>query len=89
MSVEKAARHQQVDLAFLAALRRLLGQNQDIAPGKTSTHSAAKAMKGSAETKGISAEELGQAQQRLLDANKIRIDPYGPKSKGAKRLAIN
>jgi hypothetical protein len=45
-------------------------------------------MKGSAETKGIRNEELSAAQQRLLDANSIIIESYGPPSKTAKRLAI-
>jgi RecA-family ATPase len=87
-TVEKAAREQQVEQAFMAALRRLLAQNQDVSPGKTSTHSAAKMMKGSAETKGIRNEELSAAQQRLLDANSIIIEDYGPPSKSAKRLVI-
>jgi RecA-family ATPase len=88
MTVEQAARQQQVDLAYLAALRRLLAQNQDIAPGKTSTNSAAKLMRGSTETKGIRNDELFDAQQRLLDANVIVIEAYGPPSRGQKRLVI-
>ena len=88
MTVERAAREQAVDLAFLTALRRLLGQNQDISPGKTSTLSASKAMKGAAETKGMRDSELFEAQQRLLDSGQIKIEPYGPQSRGAKRLAI-
>jgi RecA-family ATPase len=88
MTVERAARQQHVDLAFLNALRRLTGQNQDIAPGKTSTQSAAKMMQGCAETKDIRPKELVEAQQRLLDDGRIRIESYGPASRGAKRLAV-
>jgi hypothetical protein len=69
-------------------LRRLLAQNQDISPGKTSTNSAAKTMRGSAETKGIRDDELFDAQQRSLDANDIVIENYGPPSRGQKRLVI-
>ena len=72
-TVEKAAREQHVDQSFMAVLRRLLGQNQDIAPGKTSTNSAVKAMRGCAETTGIRDDELFDTQQRLLDANDIVI----------------
>jgi RecA-family ATPase len=88
LTVEAAARQQQVDLAFLAALRRLLAQNQDISPGKTSTSSAVKMMRGSTETKGIRDDELADAQQRLLDAGQIKIEPYGPPSKHAKRVVM-
>jgi RecA-family ATPase len=88
MTVERAAREQHVDQSFMAALRRLLGQNQDIAPGKTSTNSAVKLMRGSTETKGIRNDELFDAQQRLLDANVIVIGAYGPPSRGQKRLVI-
>jgi RecA-family ATPase len=87
-TVERAAREQHVDQSFMAALRRLLGQNQDIAPGKTSTNSAVKLMRGSTETKGIRNDELFDAQQRLLDANVIVIGAYGPPSRGQKRLVI-
>jgi RecA-family ATPase len=87
-TVERAAREQHVDQSFMAALRRLLGQNQDIAPGKTSTNSAVKLMRGSTETKGIRNDELFDAQQRLLDANVIVIEAYGPPSRGQKRLVI-
>jgi RecA-family ATPase len=89
MTVEAAARQQQVDLAFLAALRRLLAQNQDIAPGKTSTSSAVKMMRICAEAKGIGDDELAKSQQRLLDAGQIKIETYGPPSKHAKRLVVS
>jgi hypothetical protein len=88
MTVERAAREQAVELAFMSALRRLLGQNQDISPGKTSTSSAAKLMKQAPETKDMKPGELIDAQQRLLDSGTIAIEPYGPKSRGAKRLII-
>jgi len=87
-TVERAAREQEVDNAFLTALRRLSAQKQNVSPGKTSTSSAAKMMKGSVETKTISKDELVVAQQRLLDARKIKIEPYGPPSKDRTRLAI-
>jgi RecA-family ATPase len=87
-TVERAAREQAVDTAFMTALRRLLGQNQDISPGKTSTSSIAKATKGASERKGIRDDELFEAQQRLLDIGQIAIEPYGPASRGAKRLVI-
>ena len=45
-------------------------------------------MKGAAETKGMRDSELFEAQQRLLDSGQIKIEPYGPQSRGAKRLAI-
>ena len=72
----------------MSALKRLLGQNQDIHPGKTSTSSAAKAMKRAPETKDMQDSELFEAQQRLLDAGRIAIEPFGPPSKHAKRLII-
>ena len=87
-TVETAARQQHVDQSFMAALRRLLAQNQDISPAKTSTNSAPRAMRGSVETKGIRNDELFEAQQRLLDAKEIAIEPYGSPSRGLKRLAI-
>jgi RecA-family ATPase len=86
--IETAARHQHVDQSFIAALRRLLAQKQDVSPAKTSTNSAPKQMRGSAETKGIRDSELFEAQQRLLDANVILIEEYGPPSKEKKRLTI-
>ena len=88
MTVERAAREQAVELAFMNALRRLLGQNQDISPGRTSTSSAAKAMARAPETKGMRESELFEAQQRLLDAHTIEIESYGPPSRGAKRIVI-
>jgi RecA-family ATPase len=87
-TVERAAREQEVDTAFLTALRRLNGQNQTVSPGKTSKHSAANMMQDSVETKGISNKELAAAQQRLLDAGKIRIEAYGSPSRGTSRLVV-
>jgi RecA-family ATPase len=87
-TVEKAAHEQHADTAFLNALRRLIGQNQDVHPSKTSTYSAVKLMKGMPEIAGIKHDDLKAAQQRLLDNGKIRIEDYGPKSKARKRLTV-
>jgi RecA-family ATPase len=87
-TIERASHEQVVDTAFLAALRRLNGQNQNVAPGRTSPHSAPKMMANSAETKGIRDKDLLTSQQRLLDAGKVKIEEYGPKSKGKQRLVV-
>jgi RecA-family ATPase len=85
-TVERAAREQYVDDAFLSALKRLVAQGYDVAPGHTSTNSAPKLMKGRDETKGIRQEEIKSAQARLIDKGCLRIEPYGPASKGKKRV---
>jgi RecA-family ATPase len=40
ITLEEAARQRQADLAFLAALKRLCAQGQDVSSARTSTHSA-------------------------------------------------
>ena len=87
-TVERAAREDHVERAFMDVLRRLIGQNQDVSPGKTSTYSAVKMMIDSPEMKEVRDSEIIDAQKRLLNDKKIRIENVGPKSKGTKRLVL-
>jgi RecA-family ATPase len=87
-SLEKLARKQKVDEAFLMLLGRQKEQGRNVsdkpkansyAPGRFAEEPEAKA-------DHVSKHELAEAMGRLFRANKIRSEPYGSPSRGWSRL---
>jgi hypothetical protein len=79
-----AARAERV---FLETLEKLYAQGQKLSPSPSATY-AVKAIAGHPAAAGISKKELAAAQQRLLDANLIRIVEEGSPSRRTKYLMV-
>jgi RecA-family ATPase len=84
-SLDKLARQAKVDEVFLTLLHKLTSQNQDLSPSPSKTYASSVFAK-QPEAAGIESHEFALAQQRLLDAGKVRIETFGPPSKERKRL---
>jgi len=84
-SLDKAAREMKAEDIFLELLRLHNEQGQDVsATSGTNFAPAVFARHPKADT--LQSKDFRSAMQRLLDTQKIRIEPYGPPSKQRKRL---
>src|SRR5262245_8140059 len=85
-SLDKVAREQKADEAFLHHLKRLSDQNQDLGPNPSARNYGptviAQAIKGI----GIRKPDLEAAMQRLLDQKKVHLRVEGPASRLRKYL---
>ena len=79
-----AARAERV---FIDTLEKLFDQGQKLSPSPSATY-AVKVIADHPDAKGISKKELAAAQQRLLDASRIRIITEGPPSRRTQHLAV-
>src|SRR5262249_38963324 len=72
-NLEKAAREEDAEAAFLAALRKLIDRGVDVPPHPTSNNFAPTAVAKEPEAKGFGREELRQAMNRLLDRKTLKV----------------
>ena len=88
-SLETMAANQKADELFLTSLQRLNDQNRGpFSHKKQSNNYAPKVLAALPEAKaaGIKKAALATAMERLLDAKKIAVEPYGPPSKDFTKL---
>jgi DNA polymerase len=84
-SVDGAARAQKAEEIFLALLGRFTAQGQDVCPIQGKTY-APTLFARHPDAAGLKFDDLRDAMQRLLDAGRLKIEPFGPPSKPRKRL---
>jgi RecA-family ATPase len=87
-SLARMAVDQNADRTFLALLDRFNGQGVNVSHKKTSHNYAPKLFADEAEAKraGLDKDHFVAAQRRLLEAKKIKAEPYGAPSKDWSRL---
>jgi RecA-family ATPase len=85
-TVDVAAREAQADSVYLAVLKILTDQNQDLSPAPKANYSAATLISQHPSARPFGKKDMEAAQQRLLDANQIHIRETGPESKRRKRV---
>jgi RecA-family ATPase len=84
-SLERMARDQKIDEAFLALLRRFIEQRQDV-NHKPGPSYAPKRFAQHPEAGGTDARAFAKAMQRLLDAGRIKIEIVGRPSRPSFRI---
>jgi RecA-family ATPase len=77
--------NREVDALFLCCLDKKAAQGVSVS-SKPSRSGAAQVFARMTEAKGIKAKAFGEAQERLLSASKIRVEPYGPPSHDKTRI---
>ena len=85
--LDKLAAERKVDDLFLTLLNRYSEQTQHVCHKPGSTYAPA-IFARHPDAAGVTNKMLGAAMQRLLDANKIRIEEEGPKSHRRSRLVL-
>jgi archaellum biogenesis ATPase FlaH len=75
------------DRVFIETLAKLFQQGQKLSPSPSATY-APKVIAAHPDGAGISKKELVAAQQRLLDANRVRIVEDGPASRRTRYLVV-
>jgi RecA-family ATPase len=83
-SLEKMAQEQEDDERFLAALDQAEEQGRHVSD---SIHASNYAPASLSKAAGIPKARLGAAMERLFTVGKIQMVPYGPPSKGHRKLA--
>ncbi|MFD1744050.1 AAA family ATPase [Rhizobium helianthi] len=76
------------DRVFIETLAKLFQQGQKLSPSPSATY-APKLIAAHPDGAGISKKELVAAQQRLLDARRIRIVEDGPASRRTRHLVVS
>lgn len=77
----------EADALYLDLLTTLNGQGQYLSPAPSVTYAPAVMAKQS-KAKGFGKHSFAAAQQRLLDAGKVRIEEYGKPSRRQRRLVV-
>jgi RecA-family ATPase len=86
-TVDKVQRNLEAEECYLGMLLMLTRQGQDLATAKRAENYAPSVIYNHPKGKFfINQKEVETTQQRLLDANKIRIEEDGPPSKRRKRI---
>ena len=83
--LEKIAQDHADDQRFLDLLKKFEGQGRKLSHKHSANDCALRIF---AKEKGWSVKRCEQAMERLLEARKIHIQPYGPPSKGWTKLAL-
>jgi RecA-family ATPase len=84
-SPHKTNANREVDEAYLRCLDIKVAQGVSVS-SKPSRSGAAPVFAGMSQANGIKARAFAKAQERLLSAGKIKIEPYGPKSHDKTRI---
>jgi RecA-family ATPase len=87
-SLDKAAREQKADEAFLTILARYSREGRNASEKKTSHNFAPTVFCREPEAKGLRREHLEAAMRRLFAAEKIHVEDYGRPSRPMFRLAL-
>jgi RecA-family ATPase len=86
--LERAAREQAVDDAFLAVLGKLIASNRPVNPSPNAANYAPTVIAGHPDGKAHGRKDYQAAMERLLDAGKIHVASDGPPSKKVRFLAL-
>jgi RecA-family ATPase len=88
-ALEKLAREQRIDETFLDVLRKLIKQNRPVSPSAHApSNYAPKVIAGHPDGKAYTQRDYQAALERLLTANRIHIESFGPPSKQVRHLAL-
>jgi RecA-family ATPase len=89
-SLEKLAADQKVDEAFLGYLAQFTRQGRNVShkPNANGYAPAEFAKEREAKEAGMRKTDFEAAMRRLLAADKIRVEPYGPPSRGWTKLVV-
>ncbi|UGX91733.1 AAA family ATPase [Bradyrhizobium barranii subsp. barranii] len=86
-TLEKLARDQKIDEAFLDVLGKLTRQNRPVSPSAHASNYAPKIIAGHPDGKAYTQRDYKAALERLLAADRIHIASFGPPSKTIRHLA--
>ena len=86
--IERAAREQAIDDAFLTVLGKLIASNRPVNPSPNATNYAPTVIAGHPDGKAHSRKDYQAAMERLFDAGKIHVASIGPPSKKVRFLAL-
>ncbi|MBB4261418.1 MULTISPECIES: AAA family ATPase [unclassified Bradyrhizobium] len=86
-TLEKLAREQKIDGAFLDVLGKLTRQNRPVSPSAHASNYAPKIIAGHPDGKPYTQRDYRAALERLLAADRIHIASFGPPSKTIRHLA--
>jgi RecA-family ATPase len=86
--IERAAREQAIDDAFLAVLGKLIASNRLVNPSPNASNYAPTVIASHPDGKAHSRKDYQAAMARLFDAGKIHIASDGPPSKKVRFLAL-
>ncbi len=82
---DRAVRDQNVEEAFVAALRKLIGQGHNASPYPGSTYAPALVAPLAPEFRK---QDYAAAMQRLLNAGRVRVEQFGSPSKKRSRVVL-
>jgi RecA-family ATPase len=87
-SLDKLAKEARADRVFMDLLERFAREGRNVSHSKTANNYAPTtfARESEAKTLKLGKDDFEDAMQRLFAANKIRVEPYGPPSRGFSRL---
>jgi RecA-family ATPase len=77
-----SARQQKAQRVFLALFDKITAQGRSLSDTKQSSRYAPKIMGRDPDREGMAVRDFETAMERLFSQNAIRIEPYGPPSKG-------
>jgi RecA-family ATPase len=86
-TLEKLARDQKIDEAFLDVLGKLTRQNRPVSPSAHASNYAPKVIAGHPNGKAYTQRDYKAALERLLAADRIHVACFGPPSKTIRHLA--
>jgi hypothetical protein len=84
--LEKVAQDQNDEQRFLDLLKKYDGQGRNMSSNPAAAKGYAPRI-FAAEKNGISVKRFEQAMERLFEARKIHVEPYGPHSRGWSKIA--
>jgi RecA-family ATPase len=87
-TLEKLARDQKIDDAFLDVLGKLIKQNRPVSPSAHASNYGPKVIAGHPSGKAYTQRDYQAALERLLAADRVHIDSFGPRSKPVRHLAL-
>jgi RecA-family ATPase len=87
-ALEKLAREQKADEAFLDVLGKLTKQNRPVSPSAHASNYGPKVIAGHPDGKAYGQRDYQAALERLLAANRVHIASFGPRSKPVRHLAL-
>lgn len=85
-SLDRIAAEAEVDATFLRLLEQATAQGRTLSP-VAGRNSAGATMQGMPDARGIKARAFDRAMERLLAADRIVVEEFGPPSKRRQRLA--
>ena len=86
--LDKLEAKQRAEFAFLQCLKRFNDSGRALSASPTANNYAPTVFAQRPECNGVTKRGLGGAMERLFEQKKIRVEEYGPKSRGTKKLVI-